>query len=119
MLAFPGGANALISAMLATPFEGRFAVYGSKGWFEIRDRMHPENPAGWDIKRVMKGQEPEISFAKQSPTVLLNLEAFANAIRGEQSYPVTHQEMLANVAALEAIMKSVLSKNIEPIVVPD
>ncbi|NCZ82136.1 MAG: hypothetical protein EBX64_03145, partial [Betaproteobacteria bacterium] len=30
--------NALISAMLATPFEGRFAVYGSKGWFEIRDR---------------------------------------------------------------------------------
>ena len=45
MLAFPGGANALISAMLATPFEGRFAVYGSKGWFEIRDRKHPENTA--------------------------------------------------------------------------
>ena len=77
MLAFPGGANALISAMLATPFEGRFAVYGSKGWFEIRDRKHPENPAGWDIKRVMQGQEPVISFADQSPTVLVNLESFA------------------------------------------
>jgi predicted dehydrogenase len=118
MLAFPGGANALISAMLATPFEGRFAVYGSKGWFEIRDRKHPENPAGWDIKRVMQGQEPVTSFADQSPTVLANLEAFAMAIRGEQAYPVTHQEMLANVAALEAIMKSVISKRIEPIAAP-
>ena len=118
MLAFPGGANALISAMLATPFEGRFAVYGSKGWFEIRDRKHPENPAGWDIKRVMQGQEPVTSFADQSPTVLANLEAFAMAIRGEQAYPVTHTEMLANVAALEAIMKSVVSKSIEPITAP-
>ena len=118
MLAFPGGANALISAMLATPFEGRFAVYGSKGWFEIRDRKHPENPAGWDIKRVMQGQEPVTSFADQSPTVLANLEAFAMAIRGEQPYPVTHKEMLANVAALEAIMKSVVSKHIEPIAAP-
>lgn len=118
MLAFPGGANALISAMLATPFEGRFAVYGSKGWFEIRDRKHPENPAGWDIKRVMQGQEPVISFADQSPTVLANLESFALAIRGAKPYPVTHREMLANVAALEAIMKSVITKSIEAITVP-
>jgi predicted dehydrogenase len=118
MLAFPNGANALISAMLATPFEGRFAVYGSKGWFEIRDRKHPESPAGWDIKRVMQGQEPVTTFADQSPTVLANLEAFAMAIRGEKDYPVTHQEMLANVAALEAIMKSVISKRVEPIASP-
>jgi hypothetical protein len=40
------------------------------------------------------------------------------AIRGEKAYPVTHKEMLANVAALEAIMKSVVSKQIEPIAVP-
>lgn len=118
MLAFPGGANALISAMLATPFEGRFAVYGSKGWFEIRDRKHPENPTGWDIKRIMQDQEPVTSFAYQSPTVLANLEAFGMAIRGEQAYPVTHTEMLANVAALEAIMKSVVSKSIERIAKP-
>jgi hypothetical protein len=40
------------------------------------------------------------------------------AIRGEQDYPVTHKEMLANVAALEAIMKSVISKSIETIATP-
>ena len=66
----------------------------------------------------MQGQEPVTSFADQSPTVLANLEAFAMAIRGEQAYPVTHTEMLANVAALEAIMKSVVSKSIEPIAAP-
>jgi hypothetical protein len=66
----------------------------------------------------MQGQEPVTSFADQSPTVLANLEAFAMAIRGEQAYPVTHKEMLANVAALEAIMKSVISKSIETIASP-
>ena len=119
MLAFPGGANALISAILATPFEGRFAVYGSKGWFEIRDRTHPENPTGWDIKRVMQGKAPVTSFAAPHPTVLANLEAFAGAIRHERPYPVTHREMLANVAALEAIMTSAVSHKIEPVTSPD
>lgn len=119
MLAFSGGANALISAILATPFEGRFAVYGSKGWFEIRDRTHPENPTGWDIKRVMQGQAPVTSFAAPHPTVLANLEAFAAAIRYERPYPVTHREMLANVAALEAIMTSAVSRKIEPVTSPD
>ena len=119
MLAFPGGANALISAILATPFEGRFTVYGSKGWFEIRDRTHPENPTGWDIKRVMQGQEPVTSFAAPHPTVRANLEAFSAAIRQEKPYPVTHREMLANVAALEAIMTSVLTQKIEAVTSPD
>ncbi len=119
MLAFPEGANALISAILATPFEGRFTVYGSKGWFEIRDRTHPENPTGWDLKRVMQGQEPVTSFAAPHPTVRANLEAFSAAIRQEKPYPVTHREMLANVAALEAIMTSVLTQKIEAVTSPD
>lgn len=119
MLAFPNGANALISAILATPFEGRFAVYGSKGWFEIRDRTHPENPTGWDIRRVMRGQAPVTWFAEPHPTVLANLASFAAAIREVQPYPVSHREMLANVAALEAIMTSVVSQKIEAVASPD
>ncbi len=107
MMAFASGANAMISAVLATPFEGRFAVYGSKGWVEIRDRTHPENPTGWDITTVMRGHPPQTRFAAPSPSVRDNLEAFAQAVRGVRPYPVTEQEMLANVAALEAIMLSV------------
>ncbi len=112
MMGFPNGANAMISAILATPFEGRFAVYGSKGWIEIRDRTHPENPTGWDITTVLRGQAPQTRFAPPHPTVLANLEAFAKAIRKVAPYPVTHQEMLANVAALEAVMTSVQSRSL-------
>lgn len=107
MMAFAQGANAMISAVLATPFEGRFAVYGSKGWVEIRDRTHPEHPSGWDITVALRGQPRVTRFAAPAPSVKLNLEAFARAARGVEAYPVTPAEMLANVASLEAIMKSV------------
>jgi predicted dehydrogenase len=119
MLAFPGGANAMISAVLATPFDGRFAVYGTKGWFEIRDRTHPESPSGWDITRVLSGQAAEKWFAPAHPAVLDNLHAFAQAVRGVAPYPVRPAEMLANVAALEAIMRSAKSRALEPIAQAD
>jgi predicted dehydrogenase len=115
MLAFPSGANALISAILATPFEGRFTVYGSKGWLEIRDRTHPENPTGWDITTVLRDQAPHTHFVAPHASVLANLEAFAQAIRGVAPYPVSKPEMLANVAALEAIMTSVRSRTIQTV----
>lgn len=118
MMGFANGANAMVSAVLATPFEGRFAVYGSKGWIEIRDRTHPENPTGWDITTVLRGQEPQTRFAAPHPTVLANLEAFAKAVRGVAPYPVTHREMLANVAALEAIMQSVQSRGLVTVAQP-
>jgi predicted dehydrogenase len=116
MMGFPNGANAMISAVLATPFEGRFAVYGSHGWIEVRDRTHPENPTGWDITTVLRGKEPQKRFAAPHPTVLANLEAFAKAVRQVAPYPVSTQEMLANVAALEAIMKSVQSKGLQTVI---
>jgi predicted dehydrogenase len=113
MLAFPGGANALISAILATPFDGRFCVYGSKGWMEIRDNTHPEHPTGWNVTTQLRGEEKKTHFMPPAPTVRYNLEAFANGVRGVAPYPVSHQEMLANVGALEAIMRSAASEKIE------
>jgi predicted dehydrogenase len=119
MMAFPNGANALVSAVLATAFEGRFAVYGSKGWIEIRDRTHPESPTGWDITESMRGQSPQNRFAAPHPTVRANLEAFAMAIRQQAPYPVTTREMLANVAALEAIMTSVRTRGLVQVAAPE
>jgi len=113
LLAFPGGANALLSAVLATPFEGRFAVYGSAGWVEIRDRTHPEQPTGWDVTRALRGQPRITEFWPPAPAVLANLEAFGRAVCGVEPYPVAAAEMLANVASLEAIMKSVRTGGLE------
>ena len=115
MLSFKSGATALISAILATPFDGRFTVYGSKGWIEVRDRTHPENPTGWDISTVFSGKEKQTHYEEPYAIVRANLEAFAKGVRGVSPYPVTTTEMLANVAALESIMKSAESGQIEQI----
>lgn len=115
MLGFKGGPTALISAILATPFDGRFTVYGSKGWIEIRDRTHPEDPTGWDISMVFSGKEKAISFNEPHPTVRANLEAFAKGVLGISPYPVSTDEMLANVSALESIMKSAETGQIEKV----
>jgi predicted dehydrogenase len=48
-IGFESGATAMLGAVLATPFKGRLALLGSKGWMEIRDRSHPENSTGWDV----------------------------------------------------------------------
>src|SRR5947207_6304037 len=55
LVSFKSGANALLSAILATPFDGRLALYGNKGWAEVRDKAHPEAPLGWVLTKTLKG----------------------------------------------------------------
>ena len=47
LLNFKNGANGVISSVLGLPFSIRFAVFGTKGWVEIRDKAHPQAPEGW------------------------------------------------------------------------
>ena len=103
---FKSGGNALLSAILATPFDGRFAVYGSKGWAEVRDKAHPESPRGWTLTVHLRDQEKTVREYPPAKAVLANLEAFAEAASGGAPYPVPQSEMIANVSALEAIFRS-------------
>jgi predicted dehydrogenase len=112
-LAFRDGSTALLTAILTTPFAGRLAVYGSKGWMEIRDRTHPQQPTGWDVTTTLRNQPPQTRLFPPHPTLRDNLEAFARAANGEELYPVTLDEMRANVAAFAAITRSALSGRIE------
>jgi predicted dehydrogenase len=110
---FRSGANALLSAILATPFDGRFAVYGSKGWAEVRDKAHPESPRGWTLTTHLRGGEKQTRDYPPAKAVLANLEAFADAAMGGAPYPVPQAEMIANVSALEAIFRSAANGNVE------
>jgi predicted dehydrogenase len=115
LVTFKSGGHALISAILATPFAGRFAVYGSQGWAEVRDKTHPEAPEGWTLTSCLRGERPQsVDFAPAS-AVLHNLEAFADAALGRAPYPVPRSQMVANVSALEAIFRSARSGAIEPV----
>lgn len=115
MLAFESGATALLTAILATPFVGRVAVFGSQGWMEIRDRTHPEHPTGWDVTAVQRGHPPATHFLPPHPSVRDNLEAFARAIAGQAPYPVSLEEIGLNVRTFEAITRSALSGRIESV----
>jgi predicted dehydrogenase len=110
-----GKGHALLNACLATPFDGRFAVYCSKGWVEVRDKAHPEAPAGWVLTKTLRGKDKETKEFPPAKAVLANLEAFADAATGGKPYPVPQEEMIANVSALEAIFKSAASGRIEEV----
>ena len=90
MIDFENGGAALISAILATPFDGRFAVYGSLGWAEIRDKSHPENSEGWIATYVVRGKPREVKEYPGAPSARLNLEAFAQRRRGDTI--LSHQD---------------------------
>jgi predicted dehydrogenase len=109
LIEFAEGGHALISAILATPFSGRFAVYGSKGWIDIRDNAHPENSQGWTMRIARRGLAEELISFPSHPSVRDNLEAFAASILSGVTYPIPTEEMAANVSILEAVVDSTRS----------
>jgi predicted dehydrogenase len=113
LVSHQSGSHSLISAILATPFEGRFAVYGTKGWAEVRDKTHPEAPQGWTLTFKPRDRDKTVKEYPPAPAVLANLEAFADAVTGHASYPVPQHDMVANICALEAIFRSSASGAVE------
>lgn len=106
MVKFKKGGHALLTAILATPFDGRFAVYCNKGWIEVRDKAHPSTPQGWTLTKVVTGDKRSVLEYPPSSSVLANIEAFADAVEGRVPYLMPQDQMLANIAALEAIIES-------------
>ena len=115
LVSYANGGHALISAILATPFEGRFCLYGSKGWAEVRDKAHPESPQGWTLTSSLRGATRTLRDFPPSPSVRANLEAFARAVAGAAAYPVPATEMTQTVAVLEAAIRSARSGRIEAV----
>jgi predicted dehydrogenase len=111
MISFAGGGNAYVSSSLGVPFVSRFAVYGSKGWREIRDKTHVENPTGWLVlaSDAHTGLTT-ITDAPAAEAVLANLEAFAKAVRGEAAYPIAPADMVTNTLLLEKMGESAARK---------
>ncbi|HEV7207569.1 MAG TPA: Gfo/Idh/MocA family oxidoreductase [Mycobacteriales bacterium] len=112
-LGFSGGQTATITAILTTPFIGRVCVLGSRGWMEIRDRSHPEAPTGWDVTTTHRDGPPQVRFFPPHPAVRDNLERFAQSIEGSAEYPISRDDIRANVRTFEAISRSAISGGIE------
>jgi predicted dehydrogenase len=112
---FRGGGTSYVSASLANPFVSRFAVFGSKGWIDIRDKAHVESPDGWVVtSAVAGGPITTVEVGKAEP-VKANLVSFARAVRGREPYPITADHLVNNIALLEAIFASGKSGRIETV----
>ena len=112
---FRGGGTSYVSASLANPFMSRFTVYGSKGWIDIRDKAHVEAPEGWMVTSAMVGGRIATLEIPSAEPVKDNLVAFARAVRGVETYPITAQHLVDNIALLEAVFASALSGKIEAV----
>ena len=103
---FKNGGTSYVSATLATPFISRFAVFGTKGWIDIRDKAHVESPAGWVVTSATTGTPITTVEIPPAEPVKDNLVAFARAVRGTAPYPITGEQLVNNIAILEAIIQS-------------
>jgi predicted dehydrogenase len=112
---FRGGGTSYVSASLANPFASRFAVYGSKGWIEIRDKAHVEAPAGWIVASAMGGGPITTAEVPPAESVKDNLVSFARAVRGVERYPITAEHLINNISLLEAVFASARSGRIETV----
>jgi predicted dehydrogenase len=112
---FQGGGTSYISASLANPFISRFAVYGSKRWIEIRDKAHVEAPDGWIVTSAKEGGPIMSAEVPPAEPVKDNLVSFARAVRGVERYPITADQLVNNIALLEAVFASAKSGKIQTV----
>ena len=112
---FANGGTAYVSATLATPFVSRFAVFGTNGWIEVRDKAHVEAPEGWVVTEGWKNQRITVREVGPAEPVRDNLRAFSHAVRGKSDYPISGEDMINNIALLEAIVRSAKTGNVEAI----
>jgi predicted dehydrogenase len=115
LVSFKNGANAEITSLMGPPFSIRFAVFGNKGWIEVRDKAHPQTPQGWILTKSMLGGQPESIEYPPMSIVRACVEAFADAAAGRAHYPITYDEMIDNIAAFEAIAKSSETGRVEAV----
>ena len=96
-----------IAALSATPDYGRFAVFGSHAWVEARETQHvdPGGTTHFYLRRRGDADQTRRDFEPASP-VRAGYEHWADAVEGKVPYRFTNEQRLANVAILEAVVRS-------------
>jgi predicted dehydrogenase len=97
-LRFANRATGYLSTLTATGRIVRVQVFGTRGWLHLLDHHILER---CDIDgRVHRTEFPAANIER------LELEAFAEAIAGKSTYPVTPEEAVHGVAVLQAAIHS-------------
>ncbi len=101
MLRFPGGVSGLLTAIGVTPAFARLQFFGTAGWAEIRGATRFE-------MTPLKGEPTVIDFPAFD-TLRCQLESFAAAAQGRETFRVSPETAIAGVAAVQAMGTSAAS----------
>lgn len=104
---FTSGASGSLTAIGITPVFHRLHLFGTEGWAEIRNNRRFEF-------RPLKGEGTVTEFPAFD-ALKCQLESFAAAVRGEAAFPVSPEDAVAGVAALDAMGRSAMSGRIETV----
>jgi predicted dehydrogenase len=99
LLEFASGISGTLAAVRSTPMYLRVHAFG----------RHASAEALGQTELILRrsGAEPQRLNFPAVNSIRANLEAFADAVAGSASYPIPTSEMLATVAAFEAIAQAV------------
>ncbi len=105
-LEFASGATGAVTCLATTPFQGRLAVFGTNGWVEVKENANVDQRQPSDLTYCDASGARTARRYDAIDTVRLNLEAWAKAVAGEAPYRYTRDQILANVAVLDAVVRS-------------
>jgi len=102
-LRFANGATGFLGAIAATPYYCRFTLFGDQMWAEARDSGHPQHGGETFVTLCGKdGRQTTRSFPPYD-AARANLEEWADAAQGRTNYRFTPEQLVNNVAVLEAL----------------
>jgi predicted dehydrogenase len=108
LLTFECGASAYIGNIMVTRDNRMGNVLGSKGWVKMTSPT--------SVQIAMRGGDPKTMELDPVDPVRANMEGFADAIAGTAPYKFTNQQMIHDVAALDAMALSIKSGKRESVV---
>lgn len=91
-----------LAAIRSTPFYWRIHVFGSAGSAEALG----EN----ELVVRLNGKPPQRTTYEPVDSLAAEFDAFAEAVAGRAAYPISGDEMIATIAAFEAVVASVQSR---------
>jgi predicted dehydrogenase len=105
LLTFENDVTGVLSTVRASPRYWRTHLFGTSRSIELLNET--------DLVVHTAGQPPRRSAFAPVDSLRLELEAFADAAVGRAPYPITGAEMIATVAAFEAVCRSLESGRTE------
>ncbi|WER48344.1 Gfo/Idh/MocA family oxidoreductase [Cupriavidus sp. WKF15] len=106
-IAFDSGVQATISFLSVTPFHGRIAVFGDKGWVEIVSEGNVDQGLPTHLTYCRGTGVPRTTRTFDAiDAVLANFETWADAVAGRVKYPFIAAELVENIRLFEAIVQS-------------